>query len=187
MLFLLAQVGVIEPRKPPAGWYVRICTGRVADNLEIKLEIDFDFFSVDFLCHMSFGQLLHSSVRPRCCGWADESSSPFDLWSIFCVFFLIIAVISVILSPFENLFLAIAFDFRMISFRSPTSLLYFLIAWPASDCCCHCRAPSRCDWSLPNGRWKEKMMETMARIVMNVVMMVMMTMIIYYMKFTDHL
>ena len=86
MLFFLAQVGVIDPRKPPAGWYVRICTGRGANNLEIKLEIDFDFFSVDFLCHMSFGQLLHSSVRPRCCGWADESSSPFDLWSIFCVF-----------------------------------------------------------------------------------------------------
>ena len=165
MLLFLAQVGVIDPRKPPAGWYVRICKRWVADNLEIKLEIDFDFFSVDFLCHMSFGQLLHSSVRPRCCGWADESSSPFDLWSIFCVF-LIIAVISVILSPFENLFLAIAFDFRMISFRSPTSLLYFLSAWLASDCCCHCRAPSRCDWSLPNGRWKEKM------IMMKMVIMV---------------
>ena len=130
MLFFLAQVGVIDPRKPPAGWYVRICTGRVADNLEIKLEIDFDFFSVDFLCHMSFCQLLHSSVRPRCCGWADESSSPFDLWSIFCVFF-----------------------WSLLSFLSSYHLLkiYFLLlllifGWSVSDHQRHFYISSSLDW-----------------------------------------
>ena len=52
---------------------------------------------------------------------------------------------------FFHIFLSL--DHRLIN---AWSMLYhrLIIAW-SSDCCCHCRAQSRCGSSLPNGPWKE--------------------------------
>ena len=58
----------------------------------------------------------------------------------------------------------LSLDQRLINARSfpdqcliiAWSMLFqcLIIAW-SSDCCCHCRAQSRCGSSPPNGLWKE--------------------------------